>query len=180
MAPKTKIQAKPVAKKTKQPADVTPEAGKKPKKVNYLNNKDLLADVISCKEKGVMSDKLARKLQILTERYAKKGNYANYTYNDDMQAYAMMMLVKTWSSFDPAKSSNPFAFFTQCIKHSFIQYLNQEKKQRNIRDELLVDIGLSPSYTFQLEQDPERRERELDFNISSAGPSTVGINEYGG
>ena len=81
-----------------------------------------------------MSNDLAKMLQLLTSRYAKKGNFANYTYNDDMQSYAMLMLVKTWNSFDPAKSSNPFAFFTQCIKNSFIQYLNYEKRQRDIRD----------------------------------------------
>lgn len=115
----------------------------------YLNNKDLLAEVKRSKRKGEMSDKLARMLQMLCTRYAKKGNFINYTYNEDMQAYAMMMLVRTWNSFNPEKSSNPFAFFTQCIKNSFIQYLNQEKRQRNIRDLALVDQGLNPSFNFE-------------------------------
>lgn len=119
--------------------------------VKYLNNKDLLAQVVLSKSKVKMSGELAKMLQLLTSRYAKKGNFANYTYNDDMQSYAMLMLVKTWNSFDPAKSSNPFAFFTQCIKNSFIQYLNYEKRQRDIRDEVLVDSGLSPSYNYQYE-----------------------------
>jgi DNA-directed RNA polymerase specialized sigma24 family protein len=114
----------------------------------YLNNKDLLAEVKKSKRKGEMSDRLARMLQMLCARYAKKGNFINYTYNQDMQAYAMMMLVRTWNSFNPEKSSNPFAFFTQCIKNSFIQYLNQEKRQRNIRDLALVDQGLNPSFGF--------------------------------
>lgn len=124
---------------------------KAPKKKNYLNNKDLLAQVLLSKEQEQMTDTLARMLQMLTKRYASRSNFANYTYNDDMQAYAMMMLVRTWNSFNPAKSNNPFAFFTQCIKNSFIQFLNQEKRQRVVRDELLVDAGLSPSYTYQLE-----------------------------
>lgn len=119
----------------------------------YLNNKDLLAEVKRSKRKGEMSDKLARMLQMLCNRYAKKGNFINYTYNDDMQAYAMMMLVRTWNSFKPEKSSNPFAFFTQCIKNSFIQYLNQEKRQRNIRDLVLVDQGLNPSFGFEVVND---------------------------
>jgi hypothetical protein len=71
------------------------------------------------------------------------------TYNEDMQAYAMLMLVRTWNSFNPEKSDNPFAFFTQCIKHSFIQFLNQEKKHRTIRDLLLVDQGMNPSFNFE-------------------------------
>lgn len=119
----------------------------------YLNNKDLLAEVKRSKRKGEMSDKLARMLQMLCSRYAKKGNFINYTYNDDMQSYAMMMLVRTWNSFNPEKSSNPFAFFTQCIKNSFIQYLNQEKRQRNIRDEALVAQGLNPSFGYELDNE---------------------------
>lgn len=131
------------------------------KKTNYLNNKDLLADTVESLEKGQMSDKLALKLKTLVERYAKKANFANYTYNDDMQGYALMMLVRTWTSFDPAKSSNAFAFFTQCVKNSFIQYLNQERRQRDIRDVMTVDAGLNPSYTYtwaQAEKNNANRE----------------------
>lgn len=128
-------------------------APKPPRKVKYLNNKDLLAEVVKSKQQGKMTNELAKMLMLLTARYGKKGNFSGYTYNEDMQAYAMMMLVRTWNSFNPEKSSNPFAFFTQCIKHSFIQYLNQEKRQRTIRDELLVDNGLSPSYNYQMDHE---------------------------
>lgn len=87
------------------------------------------------------------------------------SYNEDMQAYAMMMLVRTWNAFNPEKSNNPFAFFTQCIKHSFIQYLNQEKRQRNIRDLLLVDQGMSPSFGFDDGVTrPETSDDEEDFD----------------
>lgn len=118
---------------------------------NYLSKKELLSAVMESKQLGRMSDDLAFKLQLLTDKYARSAQYARYTFNDDMRAYAMMMLVRTWNSFNPEKSDNPFAFYTQCIKNSFIQYLNQEKRQRNIRDELLVDQGLTPSYTYQME-----------------------------
>ncbi len=131
---------------TKNPkAPATTKSGKP----IYLKNKDLLEEVKRCKQTGVMSDTLARMLQLLCAKYAKKGNYVNYTYNEDMQAYAMLMLVRTWASFNPEKSSNPFAFYTQCIKHSLIQYLNQEKRHRMIRDTLLVEQGLDPSFSFQ-------------------------------
>lgn len=126
---------------------------------NYLNNRDMLAEVIQSKADDYPTPKLAKMFMLLVDRYGSKYSYANYTYNDDMRAYALMSLVKTWRAFKPEKSSNPFAFFTQCIKNSFIQYLNQEKKQRNIRDELLVDKGLTPSYTYQLEHEAKSRER---------------------
>lgn len=132
----------------------------KKRKTNYLNNKDLLAQVVLSKEQGRMTDRLAHMLQTLAARYGKKGNFANYTYNEDMQAYAMLMLVKTWNSFDPDKSSNPFAFFTQCIKNSFIQYLNQERRQRDVRDELLVESGLSPSHTYLSDHEARLRDHQ--------------------
>lgn len=117
-------------------------------KVIYLSNKELLAEIKRAKVLGEMTNALALMLQLLCSKYAKKGNFINYSYNEDMQSYAMMMLVRTWNSFNPEKSNNPFAFFTQCIKNSFIQYLNQEKRQRDVRDVMLIDQGLNPSYGF--------------------------------
>lgn len=143
---------------------VTTEPTKSKRPVKYLNNKDLLAQVILSKKNGKMTNELAKMLQLLTMRYGKKGNFANYTYNDDMQSYAMLMIVKTWQGFDPAKSSNPFAWFTQCIKNSFIQYLNYEKRQRDIRDEVLVDSGMSPSYNYMYEYAEENKANEPNEN----------------
>lgn len=143
---------KKVAKKTKASSAITV---KKPTSTktsgNYVTKKELLAAVLESKKQGRMTDDLARKLQLVAARFAKSSQFARYTYNEDLQAYAMMMLVRTWNSFNPAKSDNPFAFFTQCIKNSFRQYLNREKQQRNIRDELLIKQGLTPSYNYQIE-----------------------------
>ena len=132
---------------------------------NYLNNKDLLAEVIKSKKQGKMTDKMAIMLQLLCARFGKKGSYCNYSFNDDMQAYAMYMLVKTWDSFDPKKSKNPFAFFTECIYHSFVQYLNLEKKQRDIRDSVLVNNGLMPSNTFVNNYEEDARQHHEDLHI---------------
>ena len=142
-----------------------PAKPRKKKKTNYLNNADLLAEVIKSKEQGRMTDKLARMLTMLTSNYSKKHIFASYTYNDDMQAYAMMMLVRTWHKFDETRFSNPFAFYTQCIKSSFIQYLNQEKRQRVIKDEILVKKGLTPSFNYQLEYESQKKvEDEEDHD----------------
>lgn len=148
VAPK-KLKIKVVRKEVK--SDLIPPENLLPEKAiikNYLNNKDLVQEVIKCKEAGEMSDKLARMLKLLCSRYAKRGNYINYSYNDDMQSYAMLMLVKTWQSFNPERGQNAFAFYTQCIHHSFSQYLNKEKQHRNIRDKMLLENGLNPSFGF--------------------------------
>ena len=115
---------------------------KKPAKKNYLNNKDLYAEVVKSREAGIMSDKLARMLQTLTARYGRAGRYIGYTYNEDMQAYAMMMLCRTWGKFDPDKYTNAFAYYTTCVHNSFNQYLNKATVQREVRDELLLKQGL--------------------------------------
>jgi hypothetical protein len=156
-----KVVAKKTTTKKKKKATVDP---KRPAATtttrNYLSKKELLGAVMESKRLGYMSDDLAFKLQLLASKYARSAQFARYTYNDDMQAYAMMMLVRTWNSFNPEKSDNPFAFFTQCIKNSFRQYLNLEKRQRNIRDELLVDQGLTPSYNYQMEYDGSAGDSE--------------------
>lgn len=126
------------------------------KRTHFLRNKDLVAEVIVCKNTGKMSNELARMLMLMTEKLSKKSNFANYTYIEDMRSFATMCLVNTWSEFDPARSNNAFAFYTQCIINSFVQYLNQERKQRDIRDKLLVDGGLNPSFTYQLEHEASR------------------------
>lgn len=138
--------------------DIAPIVTGVVKKKNYLNNKDLMAQVMMSKQYMQMNNVLAHMLQTLCKRYAKKGNFANYSYNEDMQGYAMLMLVKTWHSFNPAKSNNPFAFFTQCIKNSFIQYLNQERKQRDVKNGMLVDSGFNPSHSYMLDYEARGHE----------------------
>ena len=167
----TKLAKKTVAA-TKKKAKKKKAKTKKKKKKNYLNNKDLLAEVLKSKQNDPpkMTEKLAKMLQMLCARYGSRGQFAGYTYNEDMQAYAMMMLVRTWNSFNPEKSNNPFAFFTQCVKNSFIQYLNSEKRHRTIRDELMVNEGLNPSYTYQLEHEAKNEERRKQLHEERENP----------
>jgi len=143
-------------------------------RIIYLSNKELLREILLSKEQGKMSDTLAKMLQLLCYRYSKHPGFVGYSYNEDLQSYALMMLVRTWNSFNPDKSNNPFAFYTQCIKHSFVQYLNQEKKQRTIRDNLLIDQGMSPSFGYTNGNDEENGadhtvpgiEDEQDFDAN--------------
>jgi len=167
---KKKVAKKTTARKVTKKVMAKPAKPKKKKKTNYLNNKDLLAQVILSKKQGSMSDTLARMLTMLTSNYSKKNIFASYTYNEDMQAYALMMLVRTWHKFDETRFSNPFAFYTQCIKSSFIQYLNQEKRQRLIKDEILVKKGLTPSFNYQLEYESQKKvedEEDHDQHVAT-------------
>lgn len=168
MTTETETVVTPVAFDPNQSIATNP----KPKKKNYLNNKDMLAEVISSKETGEMSKELVKMLTMLCFRYSQKGCYINYSYNEDMRAYAMMMLVRTWKRFDPAKSSNPFAFFTECIKNSFILFLRNEKRYRTIKDEMLVDLGFNPSHTYTAEYEQSER------GMQSGEVSMLNIEEF--
>lgn len=125
---------------------------KKPKKPkNYLNNKDMLAELRKSKKQGQMTDELTKMIMMLTRRYSEHPWFVNYTYIDDMRSFALLTVVKFWDRFNFDKSNNPFAYFTQIIKRAFQQYKIQEKKHRTIRDSLLVEYGETPSYTYMSE-----------------------------
>jgi hypothetical protein len=148
---------------------MTKDVAEKPKK-NYLNNKSLLAEVEKSLAQGKMTNELAKMFMLLCAKYAQKGTYVNYTYNEDMQAFALMTLCKSWKSFNPQKSKNPFAYYTQTIKHAFYQYLNIERDERDIRDRLLMEQGDNPSYGFTERYDDEHSRGttsdELDYGNS--------------
>jgi DNA-directed RNA polymerase specialized sigma subunit len=120
---------------------------KKPAR-NYLSNHNLLEQMELSKQQNKMTDELSKMVMLLCERIANRPNFAAYTYIDDMKSYALLNIVKNWRSFDATKSSNVFSYLSTYIFNSFIQYLKAEKKQRNIRDSLLVHEGLDPSRTF--------------------------------
>ena len=88
---------------------------------HYLKNPELLLEVIDCKAKGVISNKLAAMLMILTKRYSSRPNFSGYTYIADMRSEALTDLCKNALKFNPAVSSNPFAFYTQCIHNSLFK-----------------------------------------------------------
>lgn len=71
------------------------------------------------------------------------------TYNDEMRNQALLQLVQIGLQFDESKSANPFAYYTAVISNSFTRVLNIEKKNQNIRDDILEMNNLSPSYTRQ-------------------------------
>lgn len=99
------------------------------------------------KDHGQITNKLARMYMMITEKYAMKYNWRGYTYNDEMRASAVLQLTYVGLRFNEAKSSNPFAYYTAATTNSFCRVLNTEKKNQNIRDDMLEIHGLNPSWT---------------------------------
>ena len=102
-----------------------------------------------CKEHGTMTNKLAHMFMKLCERYATRSNWRGYTYNDEMRSQALLQLSQIGLQFDESKSQNPFAYYTAAITNSFTRVLNIEKRNQNLRDDILEMNGLTPSYTRQ-------------------------------
>ena len=102
-----------------------------------------------CRDHGSMTRKLAMMFMKLCERYATRSNWRGYTYNEEMRGQALLQLSQIGLQFDESKSQNPFAYYTAAITNSFTRILNIEKKNQNIRDDILEMNGLNPSWTRQ-------------------------------
>jgi len=101
------------------------------------------------KEHGQMTNNLARMFIKLCERYATRGNVRGYTYNDEMRGQAILQLTQIGLQFDESKSDNPFAYYTAAVTNSFVRIINIEKRNQNIRDDILEMNGMNPSWTRQ-------------------------------
>jgi len=101
------------------------------------------------KDHGTMTRTLATMFIKLCERYATRSNWRGYTYNEEMRGQALLQLSQIGLQFDESKSQNPFAYYTAAITNSFTRILNLEKKNQNIRDDMLEQAGLNPSWTRQ-------------------------------
>lgn len=109
------------------------------------------------KDHGKITPKLAKMFIMLCEKYAMKFNWRGYTYNDEMRGSAILQLTYVGLRFNEAKSANPFAYYTAAITNSFCRVLNTEKRNQNIRDDILEMNGLNPSFTRQM--------RDMKLNV---------------
>ena len=62
-------------------------------------------------------------------------------FKDDMVCDGIENCVQYMHNFDPEKSSNPFAYFTQIIHYAFLRRIQKEKKQLEIKNKILEKTG---------------------------------------
>jgi len=68
-------------------------------------------------------------------------NFINYTYRDEMIADGIENCLQYCSNFDPEKSKNPFAYFTQIIYYAFLRRIAKEKKQTHVRNKIIESVS---------------------------------------
>ena len=115
---------------------------------HYVNNKEFLAAIIeykkSIRDAEAAGEPKPRITNYLGECFLKiathlsyKPNFVNYMFKDDMICDGIENCVRYVHNFNPEKSKNPFAYFTQIIYYAFLRRIQQEKKQLEIKNKIL-------------------------------------------
>ena len=124
----------------------------KKKSEHYVNNKQLLEALIVYREKVAYAKEndleKPRITNYLGECFLKiathlsyKPNFVNYMFRDDMISDGIENCVQYIHNFDPEKSKNPFAYFTQIIHYAFLRRIQKEKKQLDIKTKIIEKTG---------------------------------------
>ena len=119
---------------------------------HYVNNKELLEAMIvyrsKCaiaKEKGsdppAISNYLGECFLKIATHLSYKPNFVNYMFREDMIGDGIENCVQYIHNFDPNKSNNPFAYFTQIIYYAFLRRIQKEKKQLEIKTKIIERTG---------------------------------------
>ena len=125
----------------------------KPKqKPHYVDNKKFLIAMTEYRESRIKAEEEGQKRPQVTnyigECYLKianhlsyRPNFINYTYRDDMISDGIENCLQYMDNFDPEKSKNPFAYFTQIIYYAFIRRIQKEKKQQQVKQKMIANFG---------------------------------------
>ena len=138
---------------------------------HYVNNKEFLIAIVEYKamvrraaENGEPKPRITNYLgecflKIATH-LSYKPNFVNYMFKDDMICYGIENCVQYIKNFDPEKSSNPFAYFTQIIHYAFLRRIQKEKKQLEIKTKIIERSGYSEVFS----DDGMMAGSESDYN----------------
>ena len=128
------------------------------KNPHYVNNKDFLAALIKYREdveiaslqdkpKPVIPRYIGECFLKIANHLSFKPNFVNYMFKDDMICDGIENCVQYIHNFNPKKSENPFAYFTQIIYYAFLRRIQREKRQLEIKNKILERSGFSEVFT---------------------------------
>ena len=148
---------------------------KKPKE--YVNNADFLKALTDYKEACILAKKnktsappipnyIGQCWMKIAEGLSHKPNFINYTYRDEMISDGIENYLMYFNNFDPAKSKNPFAYFTQIIYYAFLRRISKEKKQLYVKYKATEQMGILDEHELLEYDDGTTKQFELYENIS--------------
>jgi len=143
-------------------------------KPHYVDNKKFLEAMIEHRERCEKAAKRNRKKPEVTnyigECFLKianhlsfRPNFINYTFRDDMISDGIENCLQYMDNFNPDKSKNPFAYFTQIIYYAFIRRIQKEKKQIQIKSKLIANAGVENMMDQLAGDDTQYQSQMLDF-----------------
>ena len=124
---------------------------------NYINNKEFYQELVKFKDScnaaekagdpvPRIPEKIGEAFFMIANKLANKGNFIGYTYKDEMINDALENCVVAVHSFNPEKSKNPFAYFTQIIWYAFLRRIEKEKKQTYIKYKSLEEVVVDSNF----------------------------------
>ena len=144
---------------------------------HYINNADFLKALIDYKAAAkeakkenkpapVIPNYIGECFMKIAEGLSHKPNFINYTYRDEMISDGIENCLMYFANFDPEKSKNPFAYFTQIIYYAFLRRIQKEKKQLYVKYKATQQIGILDEFEMLESEDGTSRQFELYDNIS--------------
>lgn len=130
---------------------------------HYVDNKEFLQALINWRKSLAEAEEAGEEpprvpnyvgeclLKIATH-LSYKANFINYSYRDDMILDGVENCLLYIKNFDPNKSSNPFAYFTQIIYYAFIRRISKEKKQSYVKQKMFHQLPLEGFDGFELQE----------------------------
>ena len=116
----------------------------KKQKPHYVDNKKFLQAMIDWRETWPSEESIPPVTNYIGECFLKiathlsyRPNFINYTYRDEMISDGIENCLQYVKNFNPEKSSNPFAYFTQIIYYAFLRRIQKEKKQTHVRNKII-------------------------------------------
>ena len=124
-----------------------------PNSRHYVDNKEFLAAITEYREKVLAAKKAGKDKPRVTEylgecmvkianHLAYKSNFVNYTFRDEMILDGIENCITYIDNFDPEKSKNPFAYFTQITYYAFIRRIQKEKKQMDTKKKYIGSLDI--------------------------------------
>lgn len=147
------------------------------KKKQYVNNADFLAALIKYKSDCVKAESenkpvpsipnyIGECFMKIAEGLSHKPNFINYTYRDEMISDGIENCLMYFNNFDPEKSKNPFAYFTQVIYYAFLRRIQKEKKQLYVKYKATEQFGILDEFEMMELEDGSTKQFELYDNIA--------------
>lgn len=141
---------------------------------HYVNNAEFLkaiveyrTRVLEAKEKELprpqVTNYIGECILKIATHLSYKPNFMNYSYREEMISDGIENCLQYINNFDPSKSSNPFAYFTQIIFYAFLRRIATEKKQTYIKGKMIQEMPFDAFEVQDHDEDGQYQNAYLDF-----------------